>query len=95
MSTTEILAPSRRTQNILLSKETFRTAALLTNDLRYIHISEKQTKSITNTHVFISQFAIINESLADDSILSNVAVSVSEEVTWKPVAKVVFRYSST
>ena len=32
--------------------------------------------------------------LANDSILPNVAVSVSEEIMWKPVARVVFRYST-
>ena len=41
-----------------------------------------------------SQFNILDCPLADDSILSNVAVSVSEEVLWKPVARVVFRYST-
>ena len=41
-----------------------------------------------------SQFNILDCPLADDSILPNVAVSVSEEVLWKPVARVVFRYST-
>ena len=41
-----------------------------------------------------SQFYILDFPFADDSILSNVAVSVSEEILWKPVARVVFRYST-
>ena len=41
-----------------------------------------------------SQFYILDFPFADDSILSNVAVSVSEEIMWKPVARVVFRYST-
>ena len=41
-----------------------------------------------------SQFYILDIPLADDSILSNVAVSVSEEILWKPVARLVFRYST-
>ena len=41
-----------------------------------------------------SQFYILDFPFADDAILSNVAVSVSEEIMWKPVARVVFRYST-
>ena len=43
---------------------------------------------------FTSQFYILDIPLAGDSILSNVTVSVSAEILWKPVVRVVFRYST-
>ena len=48
----------------------------------------------SNFTCFTSQFYILDIPLAGDSILSNVTVSVSAEILWKPVVRVVFRYST-
>ena len=94
VSTTEILAHSKRTQLLLISKETLTTAALENHDLRSRNAPELHycPFRLLEFDFAISQSRLF--PLADDSILSNVAISVSEEVMWKPVARVVFRYST-
>ena len=87
------------TQNKLRSKDTIATAAMQNLD-RYFREGHswrcfEQVRMNFPDLVLLRSLPFSLNPSANAKLMLNVAVSVSEEVMWKPVARVVFRYSST